>query len=77
MKNDVFETAKSALLAVSGNKGENSFLDKFYDHSDHVVIQQKSQQLAGKTTMADSVIFRCQIEKFTKKPRCFLLRKLI
>ena len=44
-------------------KGKTSVLDK-YDNFDHVLIWQKPQQLAGKTTVPDRVICRCQIDKY-------------
>ena len=38
--------------------------DKLHNHSDHVLIRAKPQQLAGKTTTPDSVISSCQINKY-------------
>ena len=39
------------------------FPTKFRDHLDHVLVRQKSQQLAGEATVPDSVISNCQIYK--------------
>ena len=57
----VFQMSQPASLAVTGSKGETSIPDKFHDHTNHVLIREKSQQLAGKATMPDSVICSCQI----------------
>ena len=42
----VFQITKPVLLAVTVSKGKNSVSHKFHDHSDHVLIWTKSQQLA-------------------------------
>ena len=52
----MFQTSQPASLAVTGSKGETSIPDKFHDHTNHVLIREKSQQLAGEATMPDSVI---------------------
>ena len=44
-------------------RGEASVLNKFHDHPDHELVQQKSQQLAGEATVPSSVISSCQIDK--------------
>ena len=51
-----FQTVKPALLDVTTSKDETLVLDKLHDYSDHVLIQQKSQQLADKATIPESVI---------------------
>ena len=51
LKNAVYQTAKPAVLALTGSKDETSVSDKLHDHSDYVFIQHKSQQLAGKITV--------------------------
>ena len=53
---------KGACLACC-YQGEASVPNKFYDHSDHVLVWQKSQQLAGEATVPRSVISSCQIDK--------------
>ena len=58
-----FSDSQPASLAVIGSKGETSIPDKFHDHTNHVLIREKSQQLAGEATMPDSVICSCQIYK--------------
>ena len=50
--------------AVNGSKSETLISDKLHDHFDHVLIRKKSQQLAGKATVPDSVISSCQIDKY-------------
>ena len=72
LRNAVFQMANPALFAVTNSKGKTSVSDKLHDYSDHALIEQKSQQLVGKAKVLDSVICRCQIDKSTKKPRCFL-----
>ena len=42
-KNAVFQTAKLALLVVTGSKGGTLVSDKLHDQSDHVLIRQKSE----------------------------------
>ena len=37
---------------------------KLNDHSDHVLIHQKPQQLAGKAMVPDNVICCCHIDKY-------------
>ena len=43
LRNIVLQTANPGLLAVTSSKGETSGLDKLHNHSDHVLIWQKSQ----------------------------------
>ena len=59
----VSQTSKPASLAITGGEGEASVLDKLQDHPDHVLIRQKSQQLAGKASVPDNAISRCQVDK--------------
>ena len=61
----MYKPLQSALLAVTGSKGETSVFDKLHNHFDHVLIRQKPQQLASKTTVPDSVISSCQIDKYS------------
>ena len=51
------------MLDATSGQGEASVPSKFHDHLDHVVVRQKSQQLAGVATVPDSVISSCQIDK--------------
>ena len=46
--NGISLTLKFASLAV---KSKTSARDKLYGHSNHVLIRQKSQQFASKTTV--------------------------
>ena len=55
--------SQPASLAFTGSKGETAIPDKFHDHTNHVLIQEKSKQLAGEAMMPDSVIGSCQIYK--------------
>ena len=50
-------------LAVTSGQDEASVPNKFHNHPDHVLVRQKSKQLAGETTVPDSVISSCQIDK--------------
>ena len=43
----VSETSKPVLLAVTHGEDEASISDKLQDYSDHVLIREKSQLLAG------------------------------
>ena len=52
-----------ALLAIIGSKGETSVFNKLNDHTDYVLIQQKSQQLAGNVTVPDRVACNCENNK--------------
>ena len=61
--NAVSQTSKPVLLAITGGKGEASIWDKLQDHPEHVLIWQKSRQLAGEATVPDSAISRCQVDK--------------
>ena len=53
LRNAVSQTLKFALL-VTSIKDKILVLGKFYDHSNHVLIWTKSQQLAGKAAMSGS-----------------------
>ena len=59
----ISQTSKPASLAITGGEGEASILDKFQDHPNHVLIRQKSQQLAGEAMVPDSVTSFCQVDK--------------
>ena len=59
----IFQASEPAWLAVTRSQGEASVPTKFHDHLDHALVQQKSQQLAGETTVPDSVVSSCQIDK--------------
>ena len=50
-------------LAVASCKGEASVADKLHNHTNHVLVRQKPQQLAGEATVPDSVIGSCQVDK--------------
>ena len=65
LRDAVFEMVWFALLAVTGSKGKASVSDKLHDHSDYVLIWQKLQQLGGKSTVPNSVICRCQLDKYS------------
>ena len=60
LKNAIFQFA---LLAVTGSKGKTSDSDKLHNHFIYVFIRQKSQQLAGKAIVPDSVVCRCHVGK--------------
>ena len=57
------QTLKPALLAITSGEGETSMSHKLQDHSNHVLIWQKSWQLAGKAMMPYSVKSYCQVNK--------------
>ena len=59
----LFQASEPAWLDVTSGQGEASNPDKFHDHADHVLIQQKPKQLAGEATVPDSVVSKCQIDK--------------
>ena len=59
MGDAISQTSKPALLAITGGEGEASTSYKLQDHPNHVLIRQKSKQLAGKAAVPDSVISRC------------------
>ena len=63
LKTPIFQTAKFALLAVIGSKSKTLVSIELYDHSNHVFIQMKSQQLTGKATVPDSILCHCLIDK--------------
>ena len=54
---------RSLLDLLSPVVRVNSVPNKFYDHLDHVLIRQKSQQLAGEATVPDGIISSCQTNK--------------
>ena len=70
--------SEPAWVAVTTVQGEASVPNKFHDHSDHVLVRQKFQQLSGDATVPDNVISSCQIDKHgtgiflrQKNPQCF------
>ena len=63
LKDAVSQTLKPASLAITDGEGEAFILDKHQGHPNHVLIQQKTQQLAGETAMPSSVTGRCQVDK--------------
>ena len=60
---DVEATSKPASLAITGGEGKVFISDKLQDHLNHVLIQQKYQQLAGEAAAPVSVINCCQVDK--------------
>ena len=62
-----------SLLAVTGRKCETLVSDMLHDHSEHLLIQQNPQQLAGKAMVPDSVKCCCQIDYMA--PTFFLALK--
>ena len=64
MGDAISQTSKPASLAITGGEGEASILDKLQDHPNHVLIRQKSQQLAGEAMVPDSVKSFCQVHKY-------------
>ena len=62
-RDTVSQTSKPALPVVAGGESEASISDKLKDHPDHVLIWEKSQQLAVEAAVSDNVISRCQIGK--------------
>ena len=63
MWDTIFQALGPAWLAVTSVKDEASVPNKFHDHSDHVLVRQKCQQLAGEAMAPDSVISACEIDK--------------
>ena len=61
---DHFSDVVACLACCHQCKGEASVPNKFHDHLDHVLVRQKSQQLAGEATVPDSVTSCCQIDKY-------------
>ena len=59
-----FSASEPAWLAGTSGWGKASVPNKFYDHSCHVLVRQKSQLLAGEATLLDSVISSCQLDKY-------------
>ena len=58
-----FRRRSLLCFAVTSGQGEASVPNKFHDHPDHVLVRQKSQQLAGEDMVPDSVASSCQINK--------------
>ena len=58
-----FSDVEATLLAIIGGEGEASISNKLQEHSSHVLIRQKSQQLTGEAAVPDGVISRCQIDQ--------------
>ena len=52
-----------ALFVATSGQGKGSVPNQYHDHRDHVLVQHKSQQPTGETTVPDSVISSCQIDK--------------
>ena len=52
-------TSEPAWLAVTSGQGKAFIPNRFHDHTDHVLVLKKSQQLAGEATVLDSVISSC------------------
>ena len=63
MRDAVSQTSKPTSLAITGGKSEASISDKLQDCLNHMLIRHKSQQLAGKAAVPDSVIRRCHVDK--------------
>ena len=61
--NAISQTSMPASLAITSGEGEASISDKLQDHFNHVLIWQKSQQLAGKAAVPDNVISCCRVKK--------------
>ena len=57
------QTALPALFAVTDSKSETSVSNRLSDHSDHPDLHMP-QQLADKATVPDSLICRCQFDKY-------------
>ena len=55
--------SKPASLAITGGEDEAFMSDKLQDYPNHVLVRQKSEQLAGAAVVSDSVISRCQVDK--------------
>ena len=68
--------SEPAWLAVTSGQGEASVSNKFHDYPDHVLVWQKSQQLARDATVPDSVISSCQIDKHDAS-LLFCLKKIL
>ena len=47
LRNTIFQASEPAWLDVTSGQDEASVSNKFHDHPDYVLVQQKSQQLAG------------------------------
>ena len=48
----------------NSGKSKSSISKKLHSHSYHVLIRKKPKQLSGKATVPDSVISRCQTNKY-------------
>ena len=60
----VSQTSKPTSFAITNGERKASASDKLQDRPSHVLIRRKFQQLAGKTAVPDSVISRCQVDKY-------------
>ena len=59
-----FSDGVACFACCHWHKGKTSIIDKLHDYSDHVLIWHKPQQLASNIMIPDSVICRCQIDKY-------------
>ena len=55
--------SKPASLAITVDESETPISEKLQDYQNHVLIRQKSQQLAGETAVPHSDTSRCQVDK--------------
>ena len=60
---DHFSGVGACLACCHQGPGEASVPNESHDHLDHVLVRQKSQQLAGEATVPHSVIISRQIDK--------------
>ena len=63
LRNAIFQAPQPASLAVTGGEGETSIPDKLHDHTNHMLVREKPQQLTGEAAVPDSVVCSCQIYK--------------
>ena len=56
------QASQPAFLTSIDGEGKD-VLDLLRDHSYHVFVRQKSEQLASEATVPDSVTNHCQIDK--------------
>ena len=75
-RNAVFHTAKRALLAVTGSKGETSVLDKLHGHSDHVVIGRKAHRRQSSDRRPPCQTKLCAAVRSTNRPKKFSMFSL-
>ena len=61
MWDGIFQTSQPALFATTSDDGKAHVWDKHHNHSYHVLSRKKAEELAGETTMQDSVKSRYQI----------------